>query len=337
MIRYVASRLSSMVLTLLGVSLVTFFFLRLIPGDPVLMRAGERGMSDERYKQLIVEFGLDQPLWRQYLRYVYDLLHGDFGFTIDHQRVLSEFATLFPATAELAIFALLVAIAVGLPLGVIAGANRSSKLDMTLTAVSLGGYSMPVFWWGLLLIVFFSGVLGWTPVAGRLSVMYYIEPITGFMLIDTLLSGERGAFASALQHLILPAVTLAVVPLAIIARQTRSSILEVLGEEYIRTARAKGLPEMQVIGIHALRNALIPVVTVIGLSIGALLSGAILVEIIFAWPGVGKWVVDAVGRRDYQTVQGAVILLATIVILVNFAVDVLYAVIDPRMRSVDFR
>lgn len=337
MTRYLASRLSSMVLTLLGVSMVTFLFLRLIPGDPVLMRAGERGMSEERYQQLIVEFGLDQPLWRQYLRYLGDLLRGDFGLTVDHQRVLSEFAALFPATAELSFFALLLAVAIGLPIGIIAGVKRGSKLDMTLMAVSLSGYSMPVFWWGLLLIVLFSGALGWTPVAGRLSVMYYVEPVTGFMVIDTLLSGERGAFASALQHLILPAVTLAVVPLAIIARQTRSSILEVLGEEYIRTARSKGLPERRVIGIHALRNALIPVVTVIGLSIGALLGGAIMVEIIFAWPGVGKWVVDAVGRRDYQTVQGAVILLATIVILVNFAVDVLYAVIDPRMRSTESR
>lgn len=333
MIRFFVSRLSSMLLTLLGISLVTFLFLRLIPGDPVLTRAGERGISDERYQQLIVEYGLDQPLWRQYLRYLGDLLRGDFGLTLDHQQVISEFAALFPATAELSLIALLFAVVIGLPAGVIAGVRKDSKTDVALMAVSLSGYSMPIFWWGLLLIVLFSGVLGWTPVSGRISVMHYVEPVTGFMMIDTLIAGDRKAFVSALQHLILPAVTLGVAPLAIIARQARSSILEVLGEDYIRTARAKGLREWRVISIHALRNALIPVVTVIGLSVGALLGGAIMVEIIFAWPGVGKWVVDAVGRRDYQTVQGAVLLLAAMVILVNFTVDVLYAVIDPRIRS----
>ena len=206
--------------------------------------------------------------------------------------------------------------------------------DHSVMAVSLTGYSMPIFWWGLLLIIFFSGMLGWTPVSGRISFLYFIEPVTGFMLIDTLLSGQAGAFRSAIAHLILPAIVVGTIPLAVIARQTRSAMLEVLSEDYVRTARAKGLPPIRVIGLHALRNALIPVVTVIGLQTGVLLAGAILTETIFAWPGVGKWLVDSIFRRDYPSVQGGLLLIAVMVMMVNLFVDLLYGLINPRIRHV---
>ena len=198
--------------------------------------------------------------------------------------------------------------------------------------ISLTGFSMPIFWWGLLLIILFSGILQWTPVSGQMSMHYFVEPRTGFMLIDSLLSDEKGAFRSAVSHLILPAIVLGTVPLAVIARQTRSAMLEVLGEDYVRTARAKGLPPSRVIGLHALRNALIPVVTVIGLLIGTLFGGAILTETIFAWPGVGKWLVNSISRRDYPSVQGGIVLIASIVMLVNLGVDLLYGLINPRIR-----
>jgi dipeptide transport system permease protein len=198
---------------------------------------------------------------------------------------------------------------------------------------ALVGYSMPIFWWGLLLIILFSGTLGWTPVSGRISLMFFFEPVTGFMLIDSVLSGEEGAFISALHHLVLPSIVLATIPLAVIARQTRSAMLEVLGEDYIRTARAKGLSPLRVIGVHALRNAMIPVITTIGLQVGVLLAGAILTETIFSWPGIGKWLIDSITRRDYFVVQGALLLIAGIIMLVNLTVDVLYGVINPRIRK----
>jgi dipeptide transport system permease protein len=199
-------------------------------------------------------------------------------------------------------------------------------------AGALTGYSMPIFWWGLLLIMLFSVTLGWTPVSGRISVLYYVEPVTGFMLIDTLLSDEPEAFWSALHHLVLPAIVLGTIPLAVIARMTRSSMLEVLGEDYVRTARAKGLNPTRVVLIHALRNALIPVITVIGLQVGLLLAGAILTETIFAWPGIGKWLIESIGRRDYPSVQGGILLVSCVVIAVNLIVDLLYGIINPRIR-----
>jgi len=198
---------------------------------------------------------------------------------------------------------------------------------------ALVGYSMPIFWWALLLIIVFSGMLQWTPVSGRISLLYFFDDVTGFMLIDSLLSGEKGAFKSAVMHLILPTIVLGTIPLAIIARQTRSAMLEVLGEDYIRTAKAKGLSNFRINGIHALRNALIPVVTVIGLSVGVLLAGAILTETIFSWPGIGKWMVDSIFRRDYQVVQGGLLLIAVIIMSVNLFVDLLYGLINPKIRQ----
>ena len=192
---------------------------------------------------------------------------------------------------------------------------------------------MPIFWWGLLLIILFSGTLGWTPVSGRISLLYFFPPVTGFMLIDSLLSGQAGAFKSAVSHLILPGIVLATIPLAVIARQTRSAMLEVLSEDYVRTARAKGLSSFRVVGVHALRNALIPVVTTIGLQVGVLLAGAILTETIFSWPGIGKWMVDSVFRRDYPVVQGGLLLIAIVIMVVNLVVDLTYGLINPRVRA----
>ncbi|WP_299261288.1 ABC transporter permease subunit [uncultured Kushneria sp.] len=334
MLSFVFRKLLMLIPTLLGITLVTFTLVHLIPGDPVAIMAGERGISAERHAEVMAELGLDRPMWEQYLSFLGNLAHGDLGHSlISSNPVLDEFMSLFPATLELGFCAMLLAVCLGIPLGVIAGIKRGSIIDHTVMGTSLTGYSMPIFWWGLLLIIFFSGILGWTPVSGRLSSSYWIDTPTGFMLIDTLLSGEPGAFADALRHLILPTIVLATIPLAVIARMTRSSILEVLGEDYIRTARAKGLSPWRIIAIHALRNAMIPVTTVIGLQIGLLFSGAILTETIFSWPGIGKWLIDAVGRRDYPSLQGGILLIALIVMMVNLIVDLLYGLINPRIRN----
>jgi dipeptide transport system permease protein len=299
----------------------------------VMLMSGERVMSPERHAKIMHDLGYDRPLLVQYADYLGGVLTGDLGNSIVTKRpVLNEFMTLFPATVELSVCALLLAIAIGLPAGVVAGVRRGSVFDHGLMGISLTGFSMPIFWWGLLLIILFSGILQWTPVSGRISMLYFFPPVTGFMLIDSLLSGQDGALRSAASHLVLPTVVLATVPLAIIARQTRSAMLEVLGEDYVRTARAKGLPPSQVIGVHALRNALIPVVTVIGLQVGILFSGAILTETIFSWPGIGKWLVDSIYRRDYPSVQGGIVLIASMVMIVNLVVDLLYGLINPRIR-----
>jgi dipeptide transport system permease protein len=295
--------------------------------------AGERGISPERHAQLRAEMGLDQPLVLQYFDYIGGILQGDLGKSIvSKEPVVSEFFTLFPATIELSFCAIIFAVSLGLPAGIIAAVRRGTAFDHTVMSVSLTGYSMPIFWWGLLLILLFSVQLGWTPVSGRISAMFWVEPVTGFLLIDSLLGDEPGAFQSALRHLVLPAIVLGTIPLAVIARMTRSAMLEVLKEDYIRTARAKGLTPLRVIAVHALRNALIPVVTVIGLQVGVLLAGAILTETIFAWPGIGKWLVESIGRRDYPAVQGGILLVATVVIVVNLIVDLLYGIINPRIR-----
>jgi dipeptide transport system permease protein len=333
MLRFVIARLGVLIPTFLGVTIVAFGLIRLIPGDPILLLAGERGLDAERHARLMAEYGLDKPLWQQYLVYLGGVLQGDLGQSIVTKRpVLNEFMTLFPATVELSLCALLLAVLIGLPAGVVAGVKRGSVFDHGLMGISLTGFSMPIFWWGLLLIILFSGVLQWTPVSGRISLLYFFPPVTGFMLIDSLLADQKGAFASAASHLVLPTIVLGTVPLAIIARQTRSAMLEVLGEDYVRTARAKGLPPSRVIGLHALRNALIPVVTVIGLQVGLLFSGAILTETIFSWPGIGKWLVDSIYRRDYPSVQGGIVLIASVVMLVNLVVDLLYGLINPRIR-----
>ena len=333
MLRFILTRASLVIPTFLGVTFLSFLLIRMVPGDPIEVRVGERGIPPERLAQLRHEMGLDQPLWKQFADYIGNVLSGDLGVSLVTQNpVLSEFFTLFPATLELGMAAMIFAALVGLPAGIVAAVKRGSWFDHGVMGLSLTGYSMPIFWWGLLLILFFSVQMGWTPVSGRLDLLYYVEARTGFMLVDTWLADEPGAFASALRHLILPAIVLGTIPLAVIARMTRSAMLEVLGEDYIRTGRAKGLSERRVIGLHALRNALIPVVTVIGLQVGTLLGGAILTETIFSWPGVGKWLVESINRRDYPALQGGVLLIATTVMTVNLLVDLLYGVLNPRIR-----
>ncbi len=333
MLSFILKRISLLIPTFLGITIVAFAFVRILPGDPVLLLAGERGITEERYQQLLHEFGYDRPLWRQYLEYLGDLLSGDMGNSLVTKKpVLTEFLTLFPATVELAFCAMVIALVVGIPAGIIAASKRGSFLDQAIMGTALVGYSMPIFWWGLLLIIIFSGLLGWTPVSGRISLVYFFPPVTGFMLVDSIVSGQKGAFASAASHLVLPSIVLATIPLAVIARQTRSAMLEVLGEDYIRTARAKGLSPGRVVGVHALRNAMIPVITVIGLSVGTLLAGAILTETIFSWPGIGKWMIDSISRRDYPVVQSGLLLIAAVVMVVNLIVDLAYGLINPRIR-----
>ncbi len=334
MIRFFLRRIALTLPTFLALMFVTFMLIRLVPGDPIEVRRGERGISPERLEQLRHEMGLDQPVWKQFFDYVWALLHGDFGTSIiSKSPVAHEFLTLFPATLELSICAMIIAVVIGVPAGVIAATRRGGIYDQSLMGLALTGYSMPIFWWGLILILLMSNTLHLTPVSGRIDLIkFYFQPVTGFMLIDSVISGQKGAFADAVRHLILPAIVLGTVPLAVIARMTRSSMLEVLEEDYVRTAKAKGLSTYRVIGLHALRNALIPVVTVIGLQIGALLAGAVLTETIFSWPGVGKWLVESIGRRDYPALQGGIMLISTVVILVNVVVDLLYGLINPRIR-----
>ena len=335
MFKFILQKLALMIPTIFGITLAAFLFVRLLPGDPITAMTGERNISAEHKAEIMARLGLDQPLMVQYGHYLKNLFSGDFGNSIaTHKPVIEEFISRFPATLELAFFAMLLAILIGIPAGIIAAVKQGKWQDHTLMSVALTGYSMPIFWWGLLLIMLFSTTLGWTPVSGRMDIInYYFEPVTGFMVIDAWLSGQEGAVKAALRHLILPSVVLATIPMAVIARQTRSAMLEVLGEDYIRTAYAKGLPTWRVIGIHALRNALITVVTVIGLQIGTLMAGAVLTETIFSWPGIGKWMIQAISHRDYPAVQGGLLFIALLVMVVNLIVDLLYGWINPRVRD----
>lgn len=333
MLRFLLGRLAVLIPTFIGVSIIAFSFIRMLPGDPVALLSGERVMSPERHAEISKALGFDRPIVIQYLDYLWGILRGDFGTSISTKgSVLDQFFQLFPATLELSICAIIFAVVLGIPAGIFAAIKRGSFFDQTLMGTALVGYSMPIFWWGLLLIIFFSGILQWTPVSGRISLMYFFPSVTGFMLIDSLLSGQQGAFKSAVSHLILPTIVLGTIPLAVIARQTRSAMLEVLGEDYVRTARAKGLSPFRVVGVHALRNAMIPVITTIGLQVGVLMAGAILTESIFSWPGIGKWMVDSVFRRDYPVIQGGLLIIAGIIMLVNLGVDLLYGLINPRIR-----
>ncbi|HEJ7836259.1 dipeptide ABC transporter permease DppB [Serratia marcescens] len=336
MLQFILRRLGLVIPTFIGITLLTFAFVHMIPGDPVTIMAGERGISAERHAQLMAEMGLDKPLYQQYFSYVSNVLQGDLGTSLKSRiSVWSEFVPRFQATLELGICAMIFAVLVGIPVGVLAAVKRGSVFDHTAVGISLTGYSMPIFWWGMMLIMLVSVKLNLTPVSGRISDTVFLDdsqPLTGFMLIDTLIWGEPGDFVDAVMHMILPAIVLGTIPLAVIVRMTRSSMLEVLGEDYIRTARAKGVSRMRVIVVHALRNALLPVVTVIGLQVGTMLAGAILTETIFSWPGLGRWLIDALQRRDYPVVQGGVLLVACMIILVNLLVDVLYGVVNPRIR-----
>ena len=333
MLAFIARRFGLLIPTFFGVTLLTFALIRLIPGDPVEVMMGERRVDPQMHAEAMHRLGLDKPLYQQYFDYIGNLAQGNLGESLRSRvGVWDEFLTLFPATLELSVAAMLFATVFGVLAGILAALRRGSTVDHGVMGVALTGYSMPIFWWGLLLIMLFSVQLGWTPVSGRLDLLYDIPPRTGFMLIDTLLSDEPGAFVDALKHLILPAVVVGTIPLAVIARMTRSAMLEVLREDYVRTARAKGLSPKRVVFVHALRNALIPVLTVLGLQVGSLLSGAVLTETIFSWPGIGKWLIEAIGARDYPVVQNGILLIATLVILVNFVVDILYGLVNPRIR-----
>lgn len=334
MLVFFFKKLLSVIPTFFGITLVAFFLIRLVPGDPIEVMVGERRLDPIVHAEMVKRMGLDLPLYEQYAVYLGKLCQGDFGLSlVSREPVAKEFAALFPATMELAFSALILATIIGLLLGMIAALKRGSWLDQGVMGLATVGYSMPVFWWGLILIMFFSVDLGWTPVSGRIAIEYDIIPRTGLMLIDTLLSDEAGSFRSALRHLLLPTLVLGTIPMAVIARMTRSSMLEVLREDYVRTARAKGLSPTRIVVVHALRNALIPVMTVVGMQTGSLLAGAVLTETIFSWPGIGKWLIDSIARRDYPVVQTAILMSASIFIAVNLLVDLLYSVVNPRIRS----
>jgi len=346
--RYIIRRLLSVLPTLLGVTLVIFLLLRLIPGDPAVAMLGEHAAQDnvERIRE---QLGLNRPLFldkdalaegdyqgffdSQFIRLLGRLLQGDLGKSI-HRRIpiADELMLRFPATAELAAISMIIAVLVGVPAGVVSAARRNSWLDATSMIGSLIGVSMPIFWLGLMEIMLFAVFLDWLPVGGRISHDVALEPVTNFLLLDSIVARNPGALLDLLQHMAMPAFALATIPTAIIARMTRSSMLDVLREDYIRTAHSKGLRERAVLVKHALRNALLPVVTIIGLQTGSLLAGAILTETIFSWPGIGKWVYDAILGRDYTVVQGGTLLIAFVFVFVNLLVDLSYAFLDPRIQ-----
>jgi peptide/nickel transport system permease protein len=329
---YILRRLALLVPTLAGISVVVFLMIYLVPGDPAQVMLGERANA-ESLAALRADLGLDQPFHVQLARFFGDLLTGDLGRSFrTHERVTVEIFHRFPATVELTLAAMLFAIVGGVGLGLLSAVRRGGMLDYVAMTIATAGISMPVFWLALVLILLFAVELPWLPISGRLSADVYFPATTGFYTIDALLAADGRAFWDVLRHLALPAVTLGTIPLAVIARMTRSSLLEVLGEDYIRTARAKGLAPMAVLLRHAVRNAFIPTLTVIALEFGYLLGWAIITETIYAWPGIGRWLFLAVLARDFRAVQGGVLLIATLFILVNLLADVLYAWLDPRIR-----
>ena len=330
---FIIRRMLSIVPTLLGVSIVIFFMLAITPGDPAELLLGER-VTAESLAQMREHLGLDKPLYIQYGMFLKRLVKLDLGETIwSRQKVWDEVKQRFPATIELSVAAMLLSCFFGVILGIISATKQYSWFDYTSMVCSLIGVSIPVFWLGLVLMLVFSLNLGWFPMSGRLGVHTNIEIITNFYILDTILVRDWAALKDALWHLCLPAFALSTIPLAIVARMTRSSMLEVLRQDYIRTAKAKGLGQAKIVLKHALRNGLIPVITVIGLQFGIMLGSAILTETVFAWPGVGKWIFDGVVKRDYMVIQGGTLIVATCFVLVNTIVDVLYAVINPRISA----
>jgi peptide/nickel transport system permease protein len=332
MLGYIIKRFLGVIPVLLCVSMLVFGFLRLIPGDPAVTMLGERATPDN-IARVREQLGLNKPLPEQYLIFLGNALRGDLGRSILRQEpVAQEILRRFPATIELAMAAMLFAMVVGIPAGVISAVRRGSWFDSSSMLVALTGVSMPIFWLGLMLIFLFAVVLHLLPTGGRLDAGTQFAPITNLVLVDSLLAWNIPVFIQGLRHLLLPALALGTIPMAIIARMTRSSMLEVLGQDYIRTAQAKGLKERTVVVRHALRNAWLPIITVVGLQVGLLLSGAILTETVFSWPGIGRWLVDAIYARDYPIVQGVTLAIALIYVVVNLSVDILYALVDPRVR-----
>ncbi|GGJ21927.1 ABC transporter permease [Deinococcus roseus] len=340
MTAFILRRLFRTLTVLIGVTIVVFGFVRLIPGDPAVVMLGERA-NPQVAAAFRERLGLNKPIFfnfaapadTQFVRYVQQLSKGDLGQGIKSQiPVADELRSRFPATVELAIGALLFALLVGMPAGIIAALNRNKPLDNIAMTISLVGVSMPIFWLGLLLVYFFAVQLPWLPPSGRLDPTINFDSITGMNVLDSILKGRLDGLGSALKHLILPSIALGTIPMAIIARITRSSMLEVLSQDYVRTATAKGLNQRSVILKHALRNALLPVVTVIGLQIGLLLGGAILTESIFSWPGIGSWLYQGIFERDYPVIQGGVIFGALVFSVVNLLIDISYAFLDPRIH-----
>jgi len=345
--RYILRRLLSVLPTLIGVTLIIFLFQRLIPGDPAVAMLGEHA-TEENVARIREQFGLNSPPFlnrdaladgdlagffdSQYIRYFSRLLQFDLGESI-HKRipVVETLRERFPATLELSLLSLFFALLVGIPVGITSASRRNTALDGLTMVGSLIGVSMPIFWLGIMEIMLFSVFLQWFPAGGRLSSGIEIQSITNLFLIDSLLTGNYTGFVDAVKHIILPALALATIPAAIITRMTRSSMLDVLQEDYIRTASAKGLSERIVLFRHALKNAFLPVITIIGIQAGTLLAGAVLTETIFSWPGIGKWVYDSILGRDYPIVQGVTLLIAIIFLLVNLSVDLSYALLDPRI------
>lgn len=332
MVRYLLRRLALTVPILLGVSLLVFFMLHSAGGDPAQLVLGARA-DPESLAALRHEMGLDRPLIVQYGDFLAGAVRGDFGRSYrSNTLVIDEIAARFPATIELAVAAMAIAVASGVIFGAVAAVRRHSPLDYISSTVVLFGVSIPTFWLGIILIIIFGLWLRWLPISGRVNPRLGADPSAPFLTISALLRGNWAVAKDAFLHLILPALTLAAWPAAIVARMTRASLIEALGQEYVRTARGKGVQEGAIVAVHAARNAVLPVLTVVGLEFGTLLGGAVVTETVFSWPGLGQLTVNAIGARDYQMVQGVVLLLATIFVLLNLLVDVLYAVLDPRIR-----
>ena len=332
MTNYIIRRLLSLIPTLFGVSIIVFLFLRMIPGDPALALGGEHA-TEATVERIREEFGLNKSLPEQYITYMGKVLRGDLGRSILSKRpIADEIRARFPATLELSVCALIVALVVGLPAGIISATKRNTPIDNIAMVGSLLGISMPIFWLGLMLNWFFAVQLGWLPSVTRLDASIDLQRITNLIIVDSILTGNAEALLNGIKHLILPSIALSTISMAIIARMTRSAMLEVLEQDYIRTARAKGLIERVVTVRHALKNALLPVITVLGLQVGVLLSGAVLTETIFAWPGIGRWLYLSILSRDYPIVQGMALFITTLFLVVNLLVDVSYALVDPRIR-----
>jgi peptide/nickel transport system permease protein len=330
--QYAIKRFLTIVPVLVGVSIIVFGFIHLIPGDPAVTMLGERA-TPERVAEIRAQLGLDRPLTNQYAIYIGKVLRGDLGASILRgDPVFLDLVRRFPATVELATSAILIAILIGVPTGIIAAVWRNSLFDAFSRLVALTGVSMPIFWLGLMLAWFFGVVLRWLPTGFRLGTNVTLDPVTNFYVLDSVLTGNSAALAASLRHLVLPAVALSTIPMAVIARMTRASLLEVLSQDYIRTAESKGLSQPAVILRHAMRNALLPIMTITGLQVGRLLAGAILTETIFSWPGIGLWIYEAIQARDYPIVQGATLFIATIFVTVNLVTDLLYAAVDPRIK-----
>jgi peptide/nickel transport system permease protein len=337
MLKFIVDRIVRLVFVLLAITITSFLFMHAIPGDPVQLRLGEHATPQE-IARLTLRLGLDRPWYVQLGAYLTSVAHGDLGVSIaDTQPVAEKLAQYFPATLELTLGAMLVAIVVGIPAGIFAAVGHRSTLDVVTMSAVLLGVSIPVFWLGWMLVYVLAVLpshfgLDVFPISGRISLNYYVPPRTHLVVIDALLAGNGRAAADAVWHLILPALTLGTIPLAIVAKITRSGMLDVLRSDYIRTARAKGLGQSAVIFKHALRNALIPIITVLGLQTGLLLGGAVLTESIFAWPGVGRLAFDAISNRDMPLINGCMLLFAAVFVVVNTVVDLLYAVANPRIR-----